>query len=190
VNQKETLNLNLETEVDLIISEAKIDQTIEALAKQLNDYFKQPEFSNQPIIAYCVMNGGLYFSGQLLRYLSFPLQLSYLHASRYGNNTSGSELNWTVRPNKEQIEGHHVILLDDIFDQGLTLEAIDNECRKLGATSVHSVVLTDKLHDIKPDSGFKPDFVGLEVENRYIFGCGMDYQGLYRNLPAIYALKP
>ena len=189
VNQKETLNLNLETDADLIISEDKIDQAIIVLAKQLNDYFNQPEFSDQTIVAYCVMNGGLYFSGQLLRYLSFPLQLSYLHASRYGNNTSGSELHWTVCPTKEYIEGNHVILLDDIFDQGLTLEAIDKECRSLGAASVHSVVLTDKLHHIKPTSGFKPDFVGLEVENRYIFGCGMDYQGLYRNLPAIYALK-
>ena len=135
------------------------------------------------------MNGGLYFSGQLLRYLDFPLQLSYLHASRYGNKTRGSDLQWQTRPKPDTIRNSHILLMDDIFDEGLTLEAIDKECRKLGAKSVHSVVLTDKCHERKPLSGFRPDFAGLEVADRYIFGCGMDYQGLYRNLPAIYALK-
>lgn len=189
MNQQQTLSLNLSTDADLIISEQTIDTAIHELAERLNQYFTQPQFNDQTIIAYCIMNGGLYFSGQLLRHLDFPLQLSYMHATRYGDKTRGADLKWHTRPAPETIKNAHILLMDDIFDEGLTLEAIDHECRQLGATSVHSVVLTDKQHRRKPASGFRPDFVGLEVEDRYIFGCGMDYQGWYRNLPAIYALK-
>lgn len=189
MNQEPAPSLNLSTDAELVINEDTIDDAIRDIATRLNRHFGQSQFGDQNIVAYCIMNGGLYFSGQLLRYLDFPLQLSYLHATRYGNNTTGSDLKWHTRPNPKTIHNAHILLMDDIFDEGLTLEAIDKECRELGAKSVHSVVLTDKQHPRKPKSGFKPDFIGLEVDDRYIFGCGMDYQGLYRNLPEIYALK-
>ena len=180
----------LKKNTDLIISEVDIDQTIKRLADELNHFFSQAPFKRQVITLYCVMNGGLYFTGQLIRHLEFPLKLNYLHASRYGDEITASHLNWFKRPQVEDIKNQHILLIDDIFDEGLTLEALYQECQSLGADSVHSVVLVDKQHDRKPTSGYKPNFTGLKVEDRYIFGCGMDYKGLYRNLPAIYALKP
>ncbi|GAA4364887.1 hypoxanthine-guanine phosphoribosyltransferase [Kangiella marina] len=189
MNQFTEPSFNLETDAEVIISQSHIDQAIQTLADELNRHYSSAEYDGSPIKVYCIMNGGLYFTGQLLRYLTFPLQLNYLHATRYGHHTSGAALEWKCRPETKDIRGHHILLLDDIFDEGLTLEAIDSKCRQCHPKSVHSAVLTDKLHKRKPTSGFKPDFIGLAVEDRYLFGCGMDYQGLYRNLPAIYALK-
>lgn len=181
--------LNLEHDAEIVISEQAIDKAIRQIAEKLNQEYAQLQYQNAPIKVYCVMNGGLYFAGQLLRYLTFPLELSYLHATRYGKNARGSELFWKTRPSADAVNSNHILLLDDIFDEGLTLEAIDTECRHFNPQSVQSVVLIDKKHQCKPKNGFKPDFIGLEVEDRYIFGCGMDYQGLWRNLPAVYALK-
>ena len=176
-------------DADCLISHHKVDEAIIDLAERLNQHFAQDCYRDQTVAAFCIMNGGLYFTGQLMRHLNFPMTISYLHATRYGDQTRGSELNWKVRPTKESIAARHIVLIDDIFDEGLTLEAITKDCLALKPASLHSVVLIDKNHQRKPESGFKPDFIGLEVEDRYIFGCGMDYQGLYRNLPAIYAMK-
>ncbi|MCW9027311.1 MAG: hypoxanthine-guanine phosphoribosyltransferase [Kangiella sp.] len=168
---------------EVIVSEHMVDSAIKKLAEQINaqDY-------SEPLQLFCIMNGGLYFAGQLLRLLTVPVTVSYLHATRYGDKTQGQELQWLVKPRAEDIHNQPVMLLDDIFDEGITLEAIVNECQLFNPKSLQSVVLVDKDHQRKPESGFKPDFVGLNVPDRYIFGCGMDYKGLWRNLPAIYAI--
>ncbi|WP_223669231.1 hypoxanthine-guanine phosphoribosyltransferase [Kangiella shandongensis] len=188
--QPDTLSsTSILTDAEVVIGEATIERAILQLADALNHRYSSAPYQNSVITVFCIMNGGLYFSGQLLKHLTFPLKVDYLHATRYGDKTRGSTLNWFKTPTEKDTKGQHVLLLDDIFDEGLTLEAIDTECRHLGALSVNSAVLTDKQHKRKPVSGFKPDFIGLDVEDRYIFGCGMDYKGLWRNLPAIYALK-
>ncbi|GAA0197768.1 hypoxanthine-guanine phosphoribosyltransferase [Kangiella japonica] len=180
---------DIKQQTDLLIGESHIDQAIQALAQRLNQFYSNEKFAGKSITAYCVMNGGLYFTGQLMRNLTFPLSLKYLHASRYGDETQGAELNWRVRPSPAELQGKDILLIDDIFDEGLTLEAIYQECTEHKPNSINSVVLVDKQHLRKPKSGFTPNFIGLEVEDRYIFGCGMDYKGLWRNLPAIYAFK-
>lgn len=183
-----TLN-DIKNDAEILISSTRIDQAILELSQRLNRYYSTGQFAQQPITAYCVMNGGLYFTGQLMRHLNFPLTIKYLHASRYGDKTQGANLSWSVQPNFDDVQGKDILLIDDIFDEGQTLEAIYQECTRLQPKSIHSVVLVDKCHQRKPSSGFSPDFIGLEVEDKYIFGCGMDYKGLWRNLPAIYALK-
>lgn len=168
---------------EIIVSEQLVDSAISKLAEQINsqDY-------SDPLQIFCIMNGGLYFAGQLLRLLTIPVSVSYLHATRYGDKTQGQELQWLVKPKAEEIHNHPVLLLDDIFDEGITLEAIVNECQQFNPKSLQCAVLVDKDHQRKPASGFTPDFVGLSVPDRYIFGCGMDYKGLWRNLSSIYAI--
>lgn len=175
---------NILEQAEIIVSEQMVDEAINKLAQQINaqDY-------SAPLHIFCIMNGGLYFAGQLLRLLTIPVSVSYLHATRYGDKTQGQKLQWLVKPKAEEIHNHHVMLLDDIFDEGITLEAIANECLALKPRSQQCAVLVDKEHTRKPLSGFSPDFAGLTVPDRYIFGCGMDFKGLWRNLPAIYALK-
>ena len=170
-------------QAELIYSEQAVNQAISAIAEQLNrDYINQKE---APIVL-CVMGGAVYFTGQLLPKLLFPLELDYVQASRYQGETEGKELKWLMRP-KESIKNRNVLILDDILDEGITLIAILEQCKLLGAKDIKSAVLVEKQHNYKKP--INADYVGLTVANHYVFGCGMDVYGWWRNLPAIYALK-
>jgi hypoxanthine phosphoribosyltransferase len=146
------------------------------------------QFRDKNPLVYTVMNGGLIFAGKLLPRLDFPLELAYLHATRYGMATVGTRLDWRVRPT-QKLEGRHVLVLDDILDEGHTLNAILEYLRDEGAADVRSAVLVHKLHERKALPGMRADFSGLDVEDRFLFGCGMDYQGYWRNTGGIYAVK-
>jgi hypoxanthine phosphoribosyltransferase len=134
-----------------------------------------------------VMGGAVVFTGQLLPRLRFPLELDYVHVSRYGRTTQGGEIAWQVRP-KETIAGRTVLVLDDILDEGETLAAVRQRILEGGAKAFYSAVLAEK--DTGRPKPIAADFVGVRVPDRYVFGFGMDAHGLWRNLPAIYALKP
>ena len=133
-----------------------------------------------------VMNGALIPAGHLLTRLNFPFQIGYLHATRYRGATSGGELHWIAEPSLA-VEDKVVLVIDDIFDEGITLKAILQQLRERKVKALYSAVLVNKIHDRKADLHI--NFVGLEVPDRYVFGCGMDYQEYWRNLPGIYALK-
>lgn len=134
----------------------------------------------------CVMNGGLFITAELLRRMNFLLELDYVHVSRYQGELEGGELNW-IRFPEDKVRGRHVLIIDDILDVGITLKEIKAACNEAGAADVKSAVLTIKQHDRRlVDS--TADYVGVEVPDRYVFGCGMDYKGYYRNLTSIYAV--
>ena len=128
------------------------------------------------------------FAGKLLTRLDFPLQIDYLHATRYRNNTQGSELDWHRLP-MLPLDGRNVLIIDDILDEGETLAAVVEHCRAHRAASVLTAVLVDKLHERKV-ADICADFVGLRVEDRYLYGYGMDYRGYLRNAAGIYAVDP
>jgi hypoxanthine phosphoribosyltransferase len=151
----------------------------EAITRDLGD--KLPVF-------YCVMNGGLITTGHLLTRLGFPLEVDYLHATRYRNEFRGGELFWRVSP-EVPMAGRHVVIVDDILDEGATLAAILAYCEEAQAASVTTAVLVDKQHDRKAVPGLKADYCSLKVADRYVFGFGMDYKGYWRNAPGIFAPK-
>ena len=133
-----------------------------------------------------VMGGAVVFTGRILPMLNFPLEFDYIHASRYGAHTSGGPVEWKVEP-KGNVTGRVVLVLDDILDVGHTMLEIRERVLRLGAQAFYCAVLTDKTKSrAKPISA---DFVGLSVPDRYVFGCGMDAYGNWRNLPEIYALN-
>lgn len=134
----------------------------------------------------CVVTGGIIISSELALRLSFPMEIDYVHASRYGDAIHGGELQWQHRPQTD-LAGRAVLLVDDIFDQGATLAGIAEFCQQQGAASVHVAVLVDKQHDRKLTT-LRPDYVGLEVDDVYVYGFGMDYRGYLRNQDAIYAI--
>jgi len=170
-------------ESDLLFSEAEVQAAITRMARDITEQL----IDSNPVV-FTVMNGGLVIAGQLLPQLNFPLEASYLHATRYRNTTAGHELEWKVPPMIE-FRDRPVLIIDDILDEGHTLAAIIDYCRDRGAASVQCAVLVDKQHERKARPDLKADYVGLEVEDRYIFGYGMDYQGYWRNAPGIYAVK-
>lgn len=163
----------------LIHSQQAVNQAIAMLAQQLN-----VDYKSEPPVVLCVMGGGVFFTGQLLSKLDFLLEFDYIHATRY-HGINGSVVEWLVKP-KKTINNRNILILDDILDEGITLKAIVDECKKLGAKNIKIAVLVEKQLNIhKP---VHANYVGLTVPNRYVFGCGMDIYGWWRNLPAIYAL--
>jgi len=138
-------------------------------------------------IVICVLNGGIIPTGHLLTRLAFPLETDYLHATRYRGKTTGErEIAWLCKPHLP-LQGRTVLLVDDILDEGHTLKAISEYCRDSGAAQVYTAVLVEKHHDRRV-TGMTADFIGLAVEDRYVFGCGMDYKGYLRNLNGIFTL--
>ncbi|TJZ72887.1 hypoxanthine-guanine phosphoribosyltransferase [Chitiniphilus eburneus] len=167
---------------DCLHGEAEVVAALDAMAAAMTARLA----SSNPIV-YTIMNGGLIVAGHLLPRLRFPLECSYLHATRYRQETSGGALNWKVAPT-DDLRGRSVVIIDDILDEGHTLAAVIEYCKRQGAKEVLVAVLVDKDHDRKAP-GVSADFVGLKVEDRFLFGCGMDYQGYWRNTLAIYAVK-
>lgn len=170
-------------EADCLFSKAQVEAAIDRVAIEITETLAD----TNPLV-YTVMNGGLVFTGKLLIRLGFPLELSYLHATRYRNTTRGGELDWKVPP-VQDMKGRTVLIIDDILDEGHTLAAIVDFCRAQGTERVLTAVLVDKLHDRKVRGNMKSDFTGLNAEDRYLFGYGMDYQGYWRNAPGIFALR-
>ena len=137
----------------------------------------------------CVMVGGLVPMGNLLPRLDFPLEVDYVHATRYRGDIYGGDLVWKVRPSLD-LTNRTVLVVDDILDGGVTLAAILKEVKSLGASEVYSAVLVDKHHNRVENGLENADFVGLEVDDHYIFGYGMDYNEYLRNAPGIFVVAP
>ena len=141
---------------------------------------------DQPALFMTVMQGALMFAGQLATSIAAPLTFDYVHATRYRGATSGGEMHWIRRP-ATPLGGATALLVDDILDEGHTINAIRDFCIEQGAARVLIAVLCEK-HHARRVPGLRADFVGVEVPDRYVFGYGMDYHEQGRNLPAIYAV--
>lgn len=133
-----------------------------------------------------VMGGAVVFTGQLLPQLAFPLDFDYLHVTRYGDVTTGGQLEWIVKP-RSAVAGRVVLVVDDILDEGVTLAEVARSLMQQGAREVLNAVFADK--DLGRAKPIAADFVGVRLPNRYVFGYGMDVKGAWRNLPAVYAVK-
>lgn len=155
---------------------AALDRMAVAISARLCD--------SDPIVV-CLMNGGLVPLGRLLPRFDFPLQVDYVHATRYGERLKGGELDWIAGPFVNS-RGRTVLLVDDILDEGATLAAIERRYRDDGAREVLKAVLVVK--DRPRSIAITAEFAGLTVPDRYVFGCGMDYKGYLRNAPGIYAV--
>ena len=146
------------------------------------------EFAGSNPLVLCVMTGGFVPAAEVTRRLNFALEVDYLHATRYRGATEGGGLVWKRQPDARRIEGRHVLVIDDILDEGHTLVAIRKALLDFSPASLRIAVLAEKIHDRRAP-GAHAEFIGLSVEDRYVFGCGMDYKEYWRQLPAIYAVK-
>lgn len=172
---------SIQADAECLYDAAAINRTLDRMATDISSAMAD----SLPVIL-CVMNGGIIMTGHLLTRLNFPLEIDYLQATRYQGDTRGAEVEWVCKP-RIPLQGRTVLVVDDILDEGNTLAAVLEYCRQAGATRVLSAVLVCKRHD-RLVTGINADFVGLEVEDRYVFGFGMDYKGYLRNLNGIYAL--
>lgn len=146
------------------------------------------QYTGRNPLILCVMIGGLAPTAGITQRLSLPFELDYLHATRYRGATTGGGLVWKRQPDARRIEGRDVLVVDDILDEGHTLVAIRQALEGFAPASVKVAVLAEKIHDRRAPAA-RAEFIGLQVEDRYVFGCGMDYKEYWRQLPAIYAVK-
>jgi hypoxanthine phosphoribosyltransferase len=166
---------------DLLFSEQEVEAALDKIAGQINHQLTELN----PLLL-CVINGGIVIAGKLVTRLTFPLTIDCINASRYQNQTTGGNIEWILKPSTP-LKDRTILIVDDILDEGITLATIHDYCLEQGATAVYSAVLLDKI--LSHNKPISADFIGLEVENRYLFGYGMDYKGYLRNVPGIYACK-
>jgi hypoxanthine phosphoribosyltransferase len=166
---------------DCLASEDQVARALDRMAGQIREDYQE----SIPVLV-AVMVGGVMPLAWLAQRLQIPLQLDYLHATRYRSGTRGGELDWIARP-RASLQDRDVIIVDDILDEGITLAAVKQALQREGVRSIRVAVLVSKMHGRKV-AGLEADYVGLEVPDRYVFGCGMDYQEYFRQLPAVYAL--
>ena len=178
---------------ELAVGRDAIKQSIVKVSKEINDWHKESGIatnSDKPVIALCMLNGGMFFFAELLFLLEFSPQTEFLKITSYDINTNSKlsedqgicvDLNFDPR-------GSTVLVIDDICDTGSTLDAVINQLHKAGASIVKSVVLIDRAH-LFP-SPVKPDFSALKIDTtEWLVGMGLDDQNIYRNLDQIYKIK-
>ncbi len=170
-------------DADQLYSRAEVSRAIDRVAAALAE-----DVADQDPVLLCVMNGGIVFAGELLTRLPFRLQLDHVHASRYRGALRGGELDWSHQP-ATPLSGRCVVLLDDILDEGDTLAGIRKWCLEQGGDRVVTAVLVDKQHDRRCPELPRADHTALYVEDRYLFGFGMDCREYWRNAPGIFAIR-
>lgn len=165
----------------LLYSQSEVEEGIARLADTLNQRLSGDDWT-----AVTVLNGGIVFAGLIMPRLRFALRQDYIHATRYKNATLGGELEILARPTAD-FSGKNILLLDDIYDHGVTLSEITRYFHANGAARVCTAVMVRKNLPAQTVSEPEPDFHALTVPNVYVFGMGMDYQGYLRNAAGIYA---
>ncbi len=168
-------------EADIVCTAEEVKSAVSRLAREIS-----AKLSDEFPVVLSVMGGAAVFTGQLLPQLEFPLEFGAIEVTRYNNTTQGRDISWRLAP-RDNVKDRTVLVVDDILDEGITLAAIRNKLIEMGAKAVYSAVFADKA--IGREKPAHADFVGVTVPDLYVFGFGMDAYGLWRNLPAIYALK-
>ena len=164
---------------------ASRDEVQAAVARMASDI--NACYEDRSILLLIVMTGALMPAAWLAARLTMPLRMDFIHATRYDGATAGGELTFRVPPRLD-LEGQEVLIVEDIYDVGLTLQSIVRYCEEAGANSVRSAVLVRKIHD-RETTGEQPDFIGMDIDDHYIFGCGMDAYEHWRHLDEIRALE-
>jgi hypoxanthine phosphoribosyltransferase len=167
-----------------LISEAEVVRRVDAVAEAL-----APAVDSETI-AICLLTGGLWFAADLTRALSrrgVHLRFDALWLASYGDGTASRERVEVRAPLQRSVEGRRVVIVDDVFDTGLSLREAVRMVRAAGAAQVMTAVFARKpWPDLREP---QPDFVAWEAPARYLVGYGLDAGGAMRSLPGIWALR-
>jgi len=158
-------------------SEEEIRCKIKEMAEEIDRYYSQ---LTDRIIAVCVLKGAIHFFSELVLNLNLDVLYSFIHVSSYsGTRSSGRvKVNYWI---DRSVRDEYVLVVEDILDTGLTLSYILKYLRKLSPKDLKLATLYRKVGK----SDIEPDFVGFNIEDKFIIGYGLDYEELYRNLPYV-----
>ena len=166
----------------VLFSRDEVSDAVQKMANEINEFY-----AGEPIIMISVLTGAIIPAAWLATKLTMPMQMDFVHATRYRGGLYGAELEYRVPPRLD-LEGKRVLIVDDIFDEGHTLAAIKGSVEKRKAGSVKMAALVRKDHDRGLPRDYV-DFVGLDVPDVYVFGCGMDAYEEWRHLDEILILE-
>ncbi len=172
----------IKEQAEQLYSPSEIDAALDRVAAEIT-----AKLSSENPLFLCVLNGSIVPTGQLLPRLDFPLQLDYIHATRYRGKMKGGELEMIAKP-RTSLKGRTVVLIEDIIDTGFTLQAIYDYCLNEGAKKVYTVTLLDKCEGRDPEGLQEADFVGIRIPDRFVIGYGLDYEDYFRNMDGIYVM--
>jgi len=166
----------------ILLNESELKQGVEQLADEIDHFY-----GARPLTVIAIMTGSLVLFADLIRRLSMPQRVGVIRASSYRGGTSSGELKVDAEMMID-VTGRDVLLVDDIFDTGKTLDQISNMMRDFGAVSVCTAVLLHKQRDHAVS--MRPDFVAFQIPDEFVVGYGLDYLDMYRNLPYLAVLEP
>src|ERR1700745_1602678 len=166
-----------------MITAAQIARRAHRLGRQISRVYADID---TPLVMVVILKGATVFAADLLRSLAIPAELEFIRASSYGGGTSSSGKLRLAHMVEGPLVGRHVLLVEDIVDSGLTVSVIHRRIRRLGAASVRLATLLDRPARRQVEVSI--DFTGFVIPDRFVIGYGLDYAGLYRELPHIYAL--
>jgi hypoxanthine phosphoribosyltransferase len=165
----------------ILLDEQQLHQGVKQLAGKIDEHY-----GDQSLTVVAVMTGSLVLFADLIRMLSMPLRVGVIQASSYRGAMTAGELAVDTRMMID-VAGRDVLLVDDIFDTGRTLERLTHEVSEMGASTVKTAVLLHKRR--QHDVAMRPDFVAFEIPDEFVVGYGLDYQDHYRNLPYLGVLE-
>jgi hypoxanthine phosphoribosyltransferase len=166
-----------------LLNKDVIQARVQALGEKIAE-----DYADKPLTVLGVLTGCLIFLSDLIRQMDLQLKVGLLEASSYrGTATTRGELTFNIE-RVPDLKGRHVLLVDDIFDTGHTLEAIFNSIRERQVASVRTCVLLWKT--ARTTVALRPDYVGFEIPDEFVVGYGLDYNDHYRHLPHIAAIDP
>ena len=164
------------------------EEQIKARIRELGDQLLQDYQDKRPVFV-CILKGAVVFYADMIRAFDAHCEMQFMQISSYqGTQSTG---NIIVRQDVTQdLQGRHVVILEDILDTGRSLEFVCRHLRDKGAASVKICTLLDKPEGRTPGVTLEADYVGFRIPNAFVVGYGLDYDEYYRNLPYVGILKP
>ena len=170
--------------LEILVTAEEIQARVQQLGAELT-----ADYDGRCPVVICVLKGSVMFYTDLLRHMQIPLTLDFMSVSSYRNGTSGGAIH--IRQElTAPVTDRDVLIVEDIIDSGRTLSMLKPLLMARGANSVGIVTLLDKPSRRDPNVTLVPDYVGFEIEDKFVVGYGLDYAERYRNLPYIGVLKP
>jgi hypoxanthine phosphoribosyltransferase len=166
-----------------MISSTRIHKRVEELGRQISEVYKDID---TPLVMVVILKGATVFAADLLRSLTIPAELEFMRAASYGSGTSSSGKLRLAHMVEGPLVSRHVLLVEDIVDSGRTVNAIAKRIRRLGPASLRLAALLDR--PARREEEVQIDFTGFVIPDKFVIGYGLDYAGLYRELPGIYSL--
>src|SRR6266513_1576983 len=179
----EISGLGLDRPVTPMINSARIARRVRQLGRQISEVYADID---TPLVMVVVLKGAAVFAADLLRSLSIPAELEFVRASSYGSGTSSSGKVKFAHLVEGPLTGRDILLVEDIVDSGRTISVIVRELQRHHPASLRLATLLDRPARREIEVGI--DFTGFVIPDRFVIGYGLDYAGLYRELPDIYSL--